>query len=319
MAEQQFSWGHSKRYNDFSTYFRQKFDGRVQKVSVDAGFTCPNRDGTIAWDGCSIGNNNTFKPDYCRMEKSLTEQLHQGIKFFSKKYHSMRFLAYFQAYTNTYADFAVLKARYEEALSHPDVIGLVIGTRPDCINEEILDYLEELSRRCYVMIEFGVESVRDETLMRINRGHSFAVAQEALRETARRNIHNCAHLILGLPGESRADFLEQARVISQLPVENLKLHQLQIHRGTRMASEYQRDPSDFNLFSVEEYIELVVDYMELLNPDIVVERFVSQAPPGMVLAPDWGLKNFEFVAKLEKRLAERDTWQGRLFQNKMNG
>ena len=319
MAEQQFSWGHSKRYNDFSTYFRQKFDGRVQKVSVDAGFTCPNRDGTIAWDGCSYCNNNTFKPDYCRMEKSLTEQLHQGIKFFSKKYHSMRFLAYFQAYTNTYADFAVLKARYEEALSHPDVIGLVIGTRPDCINEEILDYLEELSRRCYVMIEFGVESVKDETLMRINRGHSFAVAQEALRETARRNIHNCAHLILGLPGESRADFLEQARVISQLPVENLKLHQLQIHRGTRMASEYQRDPSDFNLFSVEEYIELVVDYMELLNPDIVVERFVSQAPPGMVLAPDWGLKNFEFVAKLEKRLAERDTWQGRLFQNKMNG
>ena len=319
MAEQQFSWGHSKRYNDFSTYFRQKFDGRVQKVSVDAGFTCPNRDGTIARDGCSYCNNNTFKPDYCRMEKSLTEQLHQGIKFFSKKYHSMRFLAYFQAYTNTYADFAVLKARYEEALSHPDVIGLVIGTRPDCINEEILDYLEELSMRCYVMIEFGVESVKDETLMRINRGHSFAVAQEALRETARRNIHNCAHLILGLPGESRADFLEQARVISQFPVENLKLHQLQIHRGTRMASEYQRDPSDFNLFSVEEYIELVVDYMELLNPDIVVERFVSQAPPGMVLAPDWGLKNFEFVAKLEKRLAERDTWQGRLFQNKMNG
>lgn len=310
----QFPWGHQKRYHDFPTHFRQLFDGRVQKISVDAGFTCPNRDGTKALNGCSYCNNDTFKPGYCRLDRSITEQLQQGIDFFARKHKTMRFLAYFQAYSNTYADLPVLKARYEEALAHPGVIGLVIGTRPDCVNDEILDYLADLSKSIYVMVEFGVESVKDETLARINRGHSFAVARQALEETARRGIHNCAHLILGLPGENRADFLEQARVVSQLPVENLKLHQLQIHRGTRMAVEYQRNPGDFNLFSVEEYIDLMVDYLELLNPRIIVERFVSQAPAGMLLAPKWGLKNFEFVAKLEKRLAERETWQGRLYR-----
>ncbi|WP_423127500.1 TIGR01212 family radical SAM protein [Gaoshiqia sp. Z1-71] len=313
MTEQKFPWGHQKRYNDFPTYFRNKFTDRVQKVSVDAGFTCPNRDGSKALNGCSYCNNKTFKPDYCRLEKSISEQLYEGVEFFARKYKSMRFLAYFQAYSNTYADLPVLKERYEEALSHPKVIGLVLGTRPDCVNEEILDYLAGLSERCYLMVEFGIESVNDHTLRHINRGHQFAEARWALEETARRNIHNCAHLILGLPGENRDDFLRQARVISQLPVENLKLHQLQIHKGTRMALEYELHPEAFQLFSVEEYIDLVVDYLELLNPAIVVERFVSQAPAGMVIAPNWGLKNFEFAAKLEKRLEERATWQGRLF------
>lgn len=314
MDKQNFPWGHHKRYNDFPTHFRKMFQERVQKVSVDAGFTCPNRDGTKALNGCSYCNNKTFKPGYCRLEKSISEQLQQGVDLFARKYHSMQFLAYFQAYSNTYADLQTLKERYEEALSHSKILGIVIGTRPDCVNDEILDYLAELSNKYYVMVEFGVESVNDETLKRINRGHLFAEAKWALEETERRNIHNCAHLILGLPGETRADFLEQARVISQLPVENLKLHQLQIHRGTRMAVEFEKQPNDFQLFTADEYVDFVVDYLELLNPKIIVERFISQAPKDLLIAPRWGLKNFEFVAKVEKRLVERNTWQGRLFQ-----
>ncbi|MHA7108897.1 TIGR01212 family radical SAM protein [Sunxiuqinia elliptica] len=314
MTDHIFSWGHSKRYNDFSSYFRKKFSERVQKVSVDAGFTCPNRDGSKAWSGCSYCNNKTFKPDYCRLEIGISEQVKNGIDFFAKKYQSMKFLAYFQAYSNTYASLDVLKARYEEALAHPKIIGLVIGTRPDCVDEAILDYLGELAEKHYVMVEYGVESVQDETLTRINRGHLFETSRWAIEQTAKRGIHTCAHLILGLPGESREDVLNQAKVISELPVENLKLHQLQVHKGTRMAVEYERSPEDFMLFSADEYVDLVVDYLELLNPEIIIERFVSQAPRDLLIAPLWGLKNFEFVARVEKRLAERETWQGRLWK-----
>lgn len=314
MAGLQFSWGHAGRYNDFSSFFRKQFTGRVQKISVDGGFSCPNRDGSKDWRGCSYCNNKTFNPEYCRLEKSITDQIREGINFFSRKYTTMQFLAYFQAYSNTYAELPVLKERYEEALAHPAVIGLVLGTRPDCINEEILDYLAGLSRSCYVMIEYGLESVRDDTLKRINRGHSFSDSVKAIEETAKRDIHTCVHLILGLPGENYGDFLTQARIVSQLPVENLKLHQLQIHRGTRMAIEYLRNPGDFNLFTVEAYLDLVVDYLELLNPAIVVERFVSQAPSEFVIAPKWGLKNYEFTAKLEKQLEFRSTWQGRRYR-----
>lgn len=314
MDKPYFPWGHNRRYNDFPTYFRNKFQERVQKVSVDAGFTCPNRDGSKAVNGCSYCNNKTFQPGYCRLEKSISEQIQQGIDFFSKKYKTMKFLAYFQAYSNTYASLSVLKERYQEALQNPDVIGLVIGTRPDCLSKEILDYLEELSEKYYVMVELGLESVKNKTLGRINRGHLYEDSVWAVEETAKRGIHNCVHLILGLPGESRTDFLEQAKEISKLPAENLKLHQLQIHKGTRMASEYMENPAGFHLFTVEEYLELVVDYLELLNPSIVVERFVSQASADLLLAPKWGLKNFEFVAKLEKLLENRNTWQGRIWE-----
>jgi radical SAM protein (TIGR01212 family) len=312
--EKGFVWGHNKRYNDFSTYFRNKFSGRVQKVSVDAGFTCPNRDGTKGKGGCTYCDNKTFKPSYTNLENSVSHQIEEGIAFFSKKYKSMEFLAYFQAYTNTYAPFEDLRKLYEEALQNPKIVGLVISTRPDCISQELLDYLGELQNKVYVMIEFGLESHLDKSLERINRGHTFADSVWALEETARRGINNCAHLILGLPGENREDWLEQARVVSQLPVKNLKLHQLQIHRKTVFEKQYATNPENFHLFTVEEYIELVVDYLELLNPEIIVERFVSEAPAEMVVAPKWGLKNFEFVAKMEKRLDERKTWQGRLFR-----
>ena len=225
----------------------------------------------------------------------------------------MKFLAYFQAYTNTYAPIEELKRLYTEALQHPKIMGLVISTRPDTINEELLEYLAELSKKTYIMVELGLESHLDPTLERINRGHTFAESVWAINQISARGINNCVHLILGLPGETRADWLEQAKIISQLPVNNLKLHQLQIHRGTVMETQFQQNPAQFHFFSIEEYVELVVDYLELLNPAIVVERFVSQSPPEMLLAPKWGIKNFEFVAKVEKRLRERDTWQGRLF------
>lgn len=308
-----FEWGHERRYNDFPTYFKSRFAERVQKVSIQAGFTCPNRDGAKGRGGCTYCNNKTFQPEYCHLETSVTEQVRQGVEFFGKKYDSMLFLAYFQSYSNTYAPLEILKQRYEEALAHPKIVGLVIATRPDCLEPETLDYLEELSKRWYVMVEFGIESHLDSSLERINRGHTFAESVRALEETRKRGIRNCAHVILGLPGESRNDLLDQARQISKLPVDHLKLHQLQIHKGTVMAKQFAVSPGDFHFFSVDEYVDLVVDYLEVLNPGIIVERFVSQAPKGMVIAPQWGPKNFEFVAMVEKRLAARDTWQGRLW------
>ena len=308
-----YPWNHDKRYNDFSTHFRTIFEGRVQKISVNAGFTCPNRDGTRGRGGCTYCNNKTFQPTYCGLDNLLKIQLDEGIAFFSGKYKTMRYLAYFQSYTNTYAPVQILRELYEEAISYPGVIGLVIATRPDCLSSEVLDLLEELSRKCYVMVELGLETLKDTTLERINRGHTSEESVLALMELARRSIHRCAHLILGLPGEDHGDFIEQARVISTLPVENIKLHQLQIHKGTAMAKEYSLFAERFQLFSVERYTEMVVDYLENLNPAIIVERFVSSAPDNMVIAPRWGIKNYEFVAKVEKRLLERNTWQGRIW------
>jgi uncharacterized protein len=314
-----YPWGHHKRYNDFSTFFRDKFEGRVQKISLDAGFTCPNRDGNRGRGGCTYCNNKTFNPSYCQLEISLTDQVEKGVDFFAKKYDTMRFLAYFQAYTNTYAPVDVLRKLYEEALQHPKVIGLVIATRPDCLSDEVLDLLEEFSKKCYVLVELGLESVKDETLKSINRGHSWEESVRAINETSRRGINNCAHLILGLPGENDDDYIEQARVISTLPVQSIKLHQLQIHKGTVMAKQYAEKADYFRIFSVDEYADLVVRYLENLHSGIVVQRFVSFAPAGMVIAPNWGLKNFEFVAKVEKLLLERDTWQGRCWHGKVEG
>lgn len=309
-----YNWEGSKRYNDFSGYFKRKFNYRVQKISIDAGFTCPNRDGSRGRGGCTYCNNQTFSPAYCHLEKTVTTQLKEGIEFFSRKYNSMKYLAYFQSYSNTYAPLDDLKLLYEEALNHPEVIGLVIATRPDCINSEILDYLQALSDNYYIMVEFGIESHKNSSLDKINRGHHFEESVYAIEQTAQRKIHNCAHMILGLPGESEADWLEQAKIISSLPVENLKLHQLQIHKNTRMYKEYLQAPEQFTMFTVDEYLDVVLCYLELLNPSIVVERFVSEAPDELLVAPRWGLKNFEFTARLEKLLQAQNTWQGRLFQ-----
>ena len=298
------------RYKDYTSVLRAQLQVRVQKISINAGFTCPNRDGKIGSGGCTYCNNQTFNPDYCFPGKSVTEQLNEGTHFFRKKYEDQHYLAYFQAYTNTYAPQSHLEALYEEALRFPKVVGLVIGTRPDCINPSLLDYLEKLSQKFYVMVEYGVESTCDETLRFINRGHSFADAQEAIKTTAQRGIHTAAHLILGLPHEDHSTLLHHAALLSELPLTAIKLHQLQLIKGTVMAKQYAEHPEEFNLFSVNEYIDLCIDFMEHLNPEIAIERFTSQSPPKLLIAPDWGLKNYEFVAKLQRRMKERDAKQG---------
>lgn len=299
-------------YLDLGTYFRRLFPYKVQKISLNAGFTCPNRDGTKGWGGCTYCNNQTFNPDYCRTEKSVTQQLEEGKAFFSRKYPDMKYLAYFQAYTNTYGETEALIRKYEEALAVPDVVGLVIGTRPDCMPDGLLDCLEELNRRTFLMVEYGIESASDETLRRINRGHTFAVTVEAVERTAARGIRTGGHVILGLPGEGRDELIRQACLLSRLPLTTLKLHQLQLIRGTRMAHEYESEPAAFRFYTADEYIDLVIDYVEHLRPDLVLERFVSQSPKELLIAPDWGLKNYEFTERVKHRMAERGAWQGRL-------
>lgn len=304
----------SMRYNDFAGFLAGEFPFKVQKISVNAGFTCPNRDGTKGFGGCTYCNNQTFNPAYCRDDRSVTMQLEEGKRFFARKYPQMKYLAYFQAYTNTYGELELLKRMYEEALAVEGVVGLVIGTRPDCMPDSLLDYLEEVNRRTFLLVEYGIESVDDRTLERINRGHSFACTEDAVRRTAARGIRTGGHVILGLPGESREDLIKQAERLSELPLTTLKMHQLQLIRGTRMAHEYALHPEEFHLFSADEYIDLVIDYVEHLRPDLILERFVSQSPRELLIAPDWGLKNHEFTDRVKKRMKERDAWQGKAYR-----
>nr|WP_306434705.1 TIGR01212 family radical SAM protein [Phocaeicola coprophilus] len=304
----------SMRYNDFAGFLAGEFPFKVQKISVNAGFTCPNRDGTKGFGGCTYCNNQTFNPAYCRDDRSVTMQLEEGKRFFARKYPQMKYLAYFQAYTNTYGELELLKRMYEEALAVEGVVGLVIGTRPDCMPDSLLDYLEEVNRRTFLLVEYGIESADDRTLERINRGHSFACTEDAVRRTAARGIRTGGHVILGLPGESREDLIKQAERLSELPLTTLKMHQLQLIRGTRMAHEYALHPEGFHLFSADEYIDLVIDYVEHLRPDLILERFVSQSPRELLIAPDWGLKNHEFTDRVKKRMKERDAWQGKAYR-----
>lgn len=304
----------SMRYNDFAGFLAGEFPFKVQKISVNAGFTCPNRDGTKGFGGCTYCNNQTFNPAYCRDDRSVTMQLEEGKRFFARKYPQMKYLAYFQAYTNTYGELELLKRMYEEALAVEGVVGLVIGTRPDCMPDSLLDYLEEVNRRTFLLVEYGIESADDRTLERINRGHSFACTEDAVRRTAARGIRTGGHVILGLPGESREDLIKQAERLSELPLTTLKMHQLQLIRGTRMAHEYALHPEEFHLFSADEYIDLVIDYVEHLRPDLILERFVSQSPRELLIAPDWGLKNHELTDRVKKRMKERDAWQGKAYR-----
>ncbi len=275
---------------------------KTQKISIHAGFTCPNRDGTLGTTGCTYCNNQTFNPAYCQPAKSITRQLEEGKQFFGKKYPQMHYLAYFQAYTNTYAPLSELRAKYEEALSVPLVDGIVIGTRPDCVSDEVLDLLEQLNRQHTIIVEYGIESVYDETLRRIRRGHTHQQTVDAIRRTVSRGISVGAHIILGLPGESRDMLLREADILSSLPITTLKIHQLQLIRGTLMAAEYAERPSDFHLFTVDEYIQLLCDFLPRLRPDIILERLVSQSPASLLATPGWGLKNHEFTARLQNKL-----------------
>lgn len=289
-------------YKDYSHWIREQFPFRVQKISVDAAFSCPNRDGRLSLGGCTFCDNNTFNPSYCDRGKSITQQLEEGKAFFAKKYPEMKYVAYFQAYSNTYAPLEELKRKYEEALAVDDVVGLVIGTRPDCVSDEALDYLQQLNQHTFLIVEYGIESANDNTLRRINRGHTFDCSRQAIIKAHQRGIITCGHIILGLPGEDEEEMLHQASTISQLPLDIIKLHQLQIIKGTPLAKEYEAHP--FHVFSAEEYVNLVIRYVSQLRNDLVLERFVSQSPPNMVIAPKWGLKNHEFTDLLNKRIRE---------------
>jgi hypothetical protein len=310
-----FPWGHERRFNAYSNYFRSIYGARVQKVSIDAGFTCPNRDGTKGSGGCSYCNNDAFNPSYCMPEKSVTLQIAEGIKFHKWRYsEAVSYLAYFQAFSNTYAPPGRLKQLYEEALGFPGVIGLIIGTRPDCVDDEKLSYLKELSTRAYLAVEYGVESCYNKTLERINRGHSFEDAVNTIEKTAGYGINTGAHFILGLPGETREEMLMEADIISGLPLKSVKFHQLQIIKGTKMEKEFMENPGDFELFTWEEYLDFFIRFLERLNPSIVVERFTGEAPLRFLSGPGWGKKRADQIVNLiEKRLEELDTWQGRLY------
>lgn len=306
-------------YKKFADTLAERFGTRVQKISVNAGFTCPNRDGSKGTGGCIYCNNLSFLPPYCHPAKSVREQLLEGMEFF-KKYKSQAYIAYFQSYTNTYIkgidadeNFRKLRAIYEEALSVDGVVGLAIGTRPDCVDKRLLDYFAELSKRYYVSIEYGVESTLNETLKAINRGHLWEDSVFAIEESAKRGIEVGAHLILGLPGESREQILQHAERLSALPIDMLKLHQLQIVRDTRLSELYQDSPEQYPLFSLEEYIDLLIDFIAMLRPTIALDRFVSQSPAEFLIAPKWQIKNYEFVHKLEKRMIERNVRQGDKF------
>ena len=301
-----------KRYNTASGRYHRIYGERLQKLVIDAGFTCPNRDGTVGYGGCSYCDNAAFHPGYSTPGKSLLRQIDEGIEFHHRRYPKVNhYLAYFQSYSNTYAPLEKLKTLYGEALSHPSVVGLVIGTRPDCVDEERLDYLASLAREKVIVVEYGIESCYDKTLLRINRGHDFETAREAVEMTAERGIDVGAHFILGLPGESREMLLDQCSVISSLPLTSVKFHQLQIVKGTRMEKEYDNNPGEFLRLSLNDYLDLVIDILERLRPDLCIERVAGEVPPRFVRETPWGLiRNDGILRLLDKRLEERDTWQG---------
>lgn len=303
----------NKPYRDFSEFLSAKFPFKVQKISINAGFTCPNRDGSKGRGGCTYCHNQSFSPGYGKPTRTISEQLRDGIDFFSRKYPEMKYLAYFQSYTNTYDTLSSLTEKYEEALAYPGVVGLIVGTRPDCMPDELLDYFEALSKKTFVLLEYGVESTLNKTLERVNRQHTYEESAEMIFKTDERKIPVGAHMILGLPGETEEDILHHADRLSELPLTTLKLHQLQIIRYTAMAREYKLLPESFNLFPLDEYIDLCVRFAERLHPDIYIERFTSQSPAKLLIAPDWGLKNHEVREKIIKRFQERDTCQGKFY------
>lgn len=311
-----FPWGHSRRFNSYTQYFRMKYGTRIQKISLDVGFSCPNRSGIARSGGCTFCNNNAFNPSYCQPEKSVSQQIQEGIEFHRWRYRrAVSYLAYFQAYTNTFGPISQLRELYEEALSQPGVVGLVIGTRPDCISAELLEYLKSLIVLGKIIIlEYGIESVYDKTLKRVNRGHDMQTTRQAIQLTKQYGIPCGGHLIIGLPGESKSEMLDSAKIINELPLDHIKFHQLQLMKGTTMVQDFQLNPNDFFFFSMDEYIDFMADYLELLRPDLVIERFASEIPPDFNLSPVvWDLRYDEFLRKLEQKLEDADTWQGKKY------
>ncbi len=310
-----YPWGTERRFNAGADDYRKRFGGRVQKITLDAGFTCPNMDGTCGTGGCTFCDNRAFNPSYNDPDKPVAQQLREGMEFHRKRYRKAdRFLAYFQAYSNTYGELETLKEIYEQAIRFPGIVGIVVGTRPDCVDAEKLDYFAELSQRTSLVLEYGIESLLDRTLVRVNRGHDVETARRAVDETAGRGIRTGGHLIIGLPGETREDFLNTARKISSWPLNNIKFHQLQVIRGTPMAQEYLEHPEAFHDFTMEGYLHLMAEVVGLLNPDFVIERIAGEAAPAMALKKGWGVRYDGVLRAFEKLLEEENTWQGRNYQ-----
>jgi hypothetical protein len=311
-----YPWGDKRRYNSFANHIKKTFGSRVQKLTIDAGFTCPNRDGTVGVGGCTYCNNDSFNPSYCSPSKSVTQQIEEGIEFHAFRYRRVdKFIAYFQAYSNTYAPLEKIKELYEEALSYPNVIGISIGTRPDCVDEEKLDYLALLAKSHHISVEYGVESCSNQTLKAINRGHTFEQSVWAIEQSAKRGLNVGAHFILGLPGESESDLIAQANTINQLPLTTIKFHQLQIVKNTALANDFASNPKTFSFFSMDEYLEMLMKIIERLKPTIVIERLTGEASPSTLIAPSWGkLRTDQLIVKFERLLEENDTWQGKLWK-----
>jgi len=310
-----YPWGNIRRFNAWSDRAREKFGSRLQKLSINAGLSCPNRDGTVSRGGCTFCNNDGFNPSYCDPAKSIHQQIDEGLTFIKKRYARAKlFVAYFQAFSNTHAPLLHLRSIYGEALQHPAITGLVIGTRPDCIDDEKLDYLQALSEQHFIKIEYGVESCYNETLLRINRGHTFEASVQAIKATAARGIFNGIHLILGLPGESRQMMLDQVNIINKLPVNTIKFHQLQIVKNTLMAKEYADCPERFDLFELDEYIDLVISFIERLRPDISIDRFSGEVPPRLIAGKRWeNIRSDGVIGLIEEELEKRNIYQGMLF------
>ena len=305
---------HGRRYNAYNEWAKREHGGRLQKVSIDAGFTCPNRDGSQGVGGCSFCNNDGFTPSYLREQRNILDQIETGLAFMRRRYpDTVGFLAYFQSYSNTYDDLDRLKKLYETALSHPDIAGLAIGTRPDCLPEKVLDYLAELSREMPLELEIGIESCNDEVLRECLRGHDFACTEDAIRRAARRGLFITGHLLLGLPLETRASLIEGAKALAKLPLDALKFHQLQIVRGTRLANQYRSAPEHIQLLDPDSYLNAVIDMLEHLPPHMKIQRLGSEVPPNVLVSPDWGMRLHKFPARLEEKLKARSTWQGKLF------
>ena len=297
-------------YCDYGDFLRRYFDCKVQKIAIDAGFACPNRDGTKGVGGCIYCNNQSFNPAYCQTRISVAEQIAKGKEFFARKYPEMKYLAYFQAYTNTYGELSTLRELYEEALRQTDVVGIIIATRPDCMPQELLDYLSELSKTHFVMVEYGVETSHDATLKLINRGHTWHDVEDAVTRTAAAGVLCGAHLILGLPGEDMAHFVTTAKRISALPLHTVKMHQLQVIKGTRLAQMYAAGEVTLKQWTADEYIDVCIEMLKHLRSDLAVERFVSQSPDGLLICPRWGLKNYEFTNRLNNKIKVRRVSQG---------
>ncbi|MCI0453486.1 MAG: TIGR01212 family radical SAM protein [Candidatus Dadabacteria bacterium] len=301
------------RYSSYSTYLKEKFGFRVQKVSVDVGFTCPNRDGSVAIGGCVYCNNDSFVPSYARSRVPLKDQIKTGMEYLKKRFKAQKFIIYFQAYTNTYEKIEKLEEFYREALDHEDVVGLAVGTRSDCVDEEKIRLFENLAKDRFVTLEYGIESIYDKTLEYINRGHNYKSILGAIRMTKDRGIHIGAHIIVGFPTETNDEMVRMAEEISRLEINFLKIHNLHIVKNTPLARMYAKEP--FRLFNYEEYLEFISHFIERLSPKVIIERFFTDTPHDLLIEPKWNKTHLEIMSGIEKELEKRNTYQGRLFKH----